>query len=157
MLSELCALCRNYFDKDEYHRYYPRLEGKFTVRDGILPDLEGFIIKGQCFRLYGSALNDGVYEYTDDLVLKDETFSGMIQSMRVEPDFLALSNEIDAWEAKYGTIDSMALSPFNSEAYGGYSYSKSAGGDGGSGGASAADPVSMFRQRLKRWRKTCPY
>lgn len=152
MLSELCAVCRNYFDKDEYHRYLPRREGRFTITNGTLPDLEGFIIKGQCFRIYGSAVNDGVYEYTDDLALKDETFTGLIQSMHVEPDFLALAHEIEAWEEKYGSIDGTALSPFNSESFGGYSYSKSAG-NGENGGVSAADPVSMFRQRLKRWRK----
>ena len=40
---------------------------------------------------------------------------------------LSLVDEISAWEAKYGGAESAAASPFTSESFGGYSYSKSSG------------------------------
>ena len=153
MLTEICGYLKNWFDIDEYHRKLPRLEGEFTISDGKLPDLENLLIKGQYFYIYGSFFNDGVHEYTDELVLKDETFEGLVQSMRIEPDFLKLVSDIEAWEAKYGGIDSTAMSPFNSESFGGYSYSKSNGSNESGGTGNAADPKSVFKSRLNRWRK----
>ena len=152
MLTEVCAYLKNWFDVDEYHKKLPRMEGKFRVANGSLPELEDLLIKGQCFYIYGSYLNDGVHVYTDELRLNDETFTGLIQSMRVEPDFLKVCQEMEAWETKYGGVDSAAMSPYNSESFGGYSYSKSAGGSG-DGARASSDPVSVFGSRLKRWRK----
>ena len=151
MLTEICAYLNNWFDIDEYHRKLPRKEGHFTIAEGSLPDLEGFVIEGQCFLIYGSFLNDGVYVYSEDLKLKDEEFNGVIQTMHVPLDLLTLNAEIDAWTALYGGVNSTAMSPYNSESFGGYSYSKS--GESGSGGGSAYDPLSMFASRLNRWRK----
>ena len=155
MLTEICAYLKNWFDIDEYHKKLPRLEGTFTISNGTLPDLEDLLIDGQYFYIYGSYFNDGVHEYNNKLVLKDETFFGLVQSMRIEPDFLKLVADIEAWEEKYSGVDSAAMSPFNSESFGGYSYSKSGGGNSeGSGSAgNAADPKSVFKSRLNRWRK----
>lgn len=154
MLTEICAYLNNWFDIDEYHAKLPRLEGTYTISDGILPALDELLIKGQCFYIYGSYLNDGVYKYTDDLELTDETFTGLIQSMRVDPSFLALCDEIEAWQKKYGTTNSVAMSPFNSESFGGYSYSKSSGSGADGGSVSmAANPITVFAKRLNRWKK----
>ena len=152
MLTELCAYLKNWFDEDEFHNKLPRWEQVFSIEDGKI-DLSGMILKGQMFRIYGSMLNDGVYIYDDDLVLKDETFTGLIQSMRTEPDFIALAKDIEEWLAKYGTITSMAMSPFNSESFNGYSYSMSTGGSSGDGSGGAASPIAMFGSRLARWKK----
>lgn len=151
MLTEICDYLNNWFDIDEYHAKLPRLDGKFRIRDGVLPDLEGFLIKGQCFYIYGSYLNDGVYVYDETLRLLDETFTGIIQSMRVEPDFLKLAKEMEEWQDKYGAIGSEAMSPYQSESFGGYSYSKGSNGKGGS--QSGADPFSVYAARLNRWKK----
>ena len=154
MLTELCAYLKNWFDIDEYHRKLPRMEGEFTISGGKLADLEDLLIPGQYFYIYGSYFNDGVHEYTDELTLKDETFTGLVQSMKIDPDLVALSAEIEAWQAKYGGLDSAAMSPFNSESFGGYSYSKSSGNSSEGGGTgSAADPKSVFKSRLNRWKK----
>lgn len=154
MLTEICGYLNNWFDVDEYHKKLPRLEGEFTITDGKLADLDNLLIMGQCFYIYGSYLNDGVYKYTEDLRLVNETFTGIVQSMRVEPEFLKICDEIEAWQEKYGNVDSLAMSPFNSESFGGYSYSKSSGGSSdGSSSMSAADPLSLFKKRLNRWRK----
>lgn len=151
MLTYLCAYLKNWFDEDEFHAKLPRWEQEFTITGGKI-DLTGKVAEGQLFRIYGSMLNDGVYLYIPELVLKDETFTGLVQSMRTEPDFLAVAADIDAWLAKYGTVTSTAMSPFNSESFGGYSYSKSSGNSGGGEGGGVS-PLSVFAPRLARWKK----
>ena len=152
MLTEICAYLKNWFDIDEYHKKLPRFEGTITISDGKPQDIDELLIEGQYFYIYGSFFNDGVHEYTNKLSLKDETFEGIVQSMRIEPDFIELVSEIEAWEAKYGGADSVAMSPYNSESFGGYSYSKS-NGNSSEGAINAADPKSVFKSRLNRWRK----
>ena len=151
MLTELCAYLKNWFDEDEFHKKLPHWEGEFTIENGKI-DLGGKILDGQLFRIYGSILNDGVYLYNSELQLKDEVFKGLIQSMRTEPDFVAIAAEINAWLEKYGTATSTAMSPFNSESFGGYSYSKSSGGANDSS-KSATNPEAVFGARLARWKK----
>jgi len=152
MLTDLCAYLRNWFDEDEFHHKLPRWEQEFTISGGKI-DLTGKVLDGQMFRIYGSMLNDGVYIYSPELVLKDETFTGLIQSMRTEPDFIAVAKEMEEWLAKYGTVTSSAMSPFNAEAFGGYSYSKSVGGNDYSGTASNVNPMTVYGSRLARWKK----
>lgn len=146
MLSELCQELKNWFDRGQ-----PRIYGAFEIADGKIVD-EDFTNKiqnNQYFRIIGSVFNDGVYKYADDLVLEDELFVGSIWLMAVPKEVIALSNEIDAWISKYGES---ASSPFTSESFGGYSYSKSSGGSGSSssGGSSWQ---SAFASQLNKWRK----
>ena len=151
MLTEICAYLNNYFDYDEFHRKYPNIEKRFTITDGKLPELEDLLIKGQCFYIYGSAINDGVYIYTDDLMLKDETFDGLVQSMHTDSGFLELAAEITAWQEKYGGVNSQAMTPFNSESFGGYSYSKSGSGSGD--GSSNTSWQNVYGKRLNMYRR----
>lgn len=152
MLTEVCGYLKNWFDTDEYHKKLPRLEGEFTITGGKLAELGELLIKGQCFYIYGSYLNDGAYIYTDDLTLNDEKFTGFVQSMHVDTDLLKIVKDMQDWQNKYGTVDGPAMSPFNSESFGGYSYSKSAGYSG-AGAKNSSDPFSVFASRLSRWRK----
>ena len=101
---------------------------------------------GQYYRIVGSALNDGVYKHgTDDTDLVDEEFFGAVWAMRVPRDFVALCEEIQAWDAQNGE----ALSgPYSSESFGGYSYSKATGSDGG-----AYTWRDQFRTRLNAYRR----
>lgn len=154
MLTDLCAYLKNWFDTDEYHKKLPRMEGEFVVSDGKIAELEYLLVENQYFYIYGSLFNDGVHKYDNKLVLIDEKFYGLVQSMRIDPDFLALVKEMEDWEAKYGAVDSVAMSPYNSESFGGYSYSKSSGnGADNSASVTASDPKTMFKSRLNRWRK----
>ena len=80
--------------------------------------------------------------------MADETFDGSIWPMSVPPALLCLGEEIKAWQEKNGDI---AASPYTSESFGGYSYSKST-----SGSATVAGMVtwqSVFKSRLNQWRK----
>ena len=141
MLTELCKELNNWFCIKKYF-------GDFTIEDGVLtaPELQN----GQYFRIVGSVFNDGVYEYPAQ-GLEDETFNGAVWAMAIPQDVIALSEEIDAWKEKYADIDSVAMSPFQSESFGGYSYSKASGA--GESGNTAGDWRSVFGSRLNNWRK----
>ena len=149
MLSEVCAYLKNWFEKGMYHATFIISGGMIRFSDGSSLPLQ----EGQYFRIIGSVFNDGVWKY-ENLTLKDETFDGTVWAMAVPPDLIALVGEIEAWMAKYGNIDSEAMSPFQSESFNNYSYSKSMGGTKADGSATGApDWKSMYAARLARWRK----
>jgi len=103
---------------------------------------------GQYFRIVGSVFNDGVYQYPAT-GLTDETFDGAIWAMAIPSEVIALASDIEAWKEKYQSIDSPAMSPYNSESFGGYSYSKSSGGSDDLSGTWQG----AFADRLNHWRK----
>lgn len=151
MLTEICQELRNWFDRDQ-----KKWHGEFQIQDGLLTNAGDILKEGQYYRIVGSLLNDGVHKYTGtaDDELMDESFSGSVWSMAIPPTVVKLSQDIDDWMGKYGGIDSQAMSPYTSESFGGYSYSKNSGGssaDGSSGGGS--DWRTVFASRLNRWRK----
>ena len=148
MLTELCQELRNWFNRN-----MDKWDGDFRIEGGTIRDFAGKLKPDQYFRIVGSVFNDGVHKYGDS-DLKDEEFSGSVWAMAVPQAVIALSDEIDAWKAKYSGEDSVARSPFNSESWGGYSYSKSAGGQGsGSDGSKGGSWKSAFAYDLNRWRK----
>ena len=150
MLTEICQNLRNWFDRGQ-SKYY----GKITIRDGVLSmEDSGFAMQeGQYYRVIGSLFNDGVHRYNESLT-DEETFEGAVWSMAIPPAVIELAEEIEAWQAKYGSADSLAMSPFNSESFGGYSYSKSGGGSGSASGNGAAGTwQGVFSKRLNAWRK----
>ena len=140
VLTEICDYLNNYF-------WVKKIEGSFTIEDGSItvPALK----EGQYFRIVGSTFNDGVHKYpaTD---LKNETFNGFIWAMAVPNTIIALTADITEWQAIHGKADSEALSPFNSESFSAYSYSK--GGNSVSGGA-ATTWQDVFAGRLNKYRK----
>lgn len=145
MLSELCQELKNWFDRGQ-----PRLHGAFEISEGKIVDSDftDVIKNNQYFRIIGSVFNDGVYKYTNDLVLEDELFVGSIWLMAVPKEVVALSDEIDAWIDKYGESVS---SPYQSESFGGYSYTKASSSSGN--GSSGISWQSAFSSKLNMWRK----
>lgn len=142
MLTEICEYLNNYFVRS-------KLEGDFVITGG---ELEIEVLKaGQYFRIVGSVLNDGVHLYpaTD---LNDEEFTGEIWSMAVPAAVIDLAREIAAWVEQYGAVGSPAMSPYSSESFGNYSYSKSAGA-AGSGGANGNTWQGVFAARLAPYRR----
>ena len=142
MLTELCQELHNWFDVGRH-------TGHFTVQNGVLD--ADFLTENQYYRVTGSVFNDGVYQYSVD-ILDDEEFDGSVWALAIPKAVIKLSDEIDAWRTKYEAADSAAMSPFTSESFGGYSYSKSAGGSG-TGSGSGANWKTVFASRLNRWRK----
>ena len=117
--------------------------GTFTIKDGgiTLP----FLAEGQYFRICGSVFNDGLHQY-NVLDLTDETFNGTIWALAIPKAVIELADEIGKWQEKNGEA---ASSPFSSESFGGYSYSKSTDAET----VGAVTWQSAFKQQLSAWRK----
>ena len=143
MLNELCQDVKNYFDKAQ-----PKFFGEIEIKNNTFTDADILekIKPGQYFRIVGSIFNDGVYCFNEELVLEDETFAGAIWLMAIPKDFLALAKEIDDWVTEYG---SKLTSPYQSESFGGYSYSKASGKNGGG----AVTWQDAFATRLNLYRR----
>ena len=118
-------------------------EGTYTIEDGgiTLP----FLANGQYFRICGSVFNDGLHQYPAS-DLKAETFDGTVWALAIPQAVIELAAEIEAWQKKNGDA---SVSPYQSESFGGYSYSKAT--DIASGGAVTWQ--SAFRGRLNNYRK----
>lgn len=142
MLTELCAELKNYFLRDQAADIH---YGEYTISGGgiVLP----FLLDGQYFRIVGSVLNDGVYQYPA-VGLSDETFTGAVWAMAVPPAVVALAADIEEWNEKNADI---IASPFMSESFGGYSYTK--GSVYGESGSSAMTWKKQFASRLSKWRR----
>lgn len=148
MLTELCQELHNWFDRN-----MPKKYGNITISDGIMSSSGKKIefLDGQYYRIIGSIFNDGVHLYgSEDDVLVDEDFNGSVWAMAIPKEVVKLADDIAAWRTKYEAVDSLAMSPYSSESFSGYSYSKSGGSGSGSGGA---DWRTTFRVRLNMWRK----
>ena len=149
MLNELCVECRNYFLRDYRNPSAYIHEGTYTIQNGTIQDLP-FLKTNQYYRIVGSTFNDGVWKYGDVTVtLGDETFDGVIWEMFVPPAFVALAAEIKQW-----TLDNAQTlaSPYQSESFGGYSYSLKSGGSAGSADAGLTWQA-QFASRLKPYRR----
>lgn len=147
-ITELCGDLHNWFDIDGMGRQ-KSIKGTFTITGGAL-DLQDFVLERQYFRVVGSAFNDGAHRYGDN-DLTDETFSGEITAMYIPKEVFDLLQEMNDWQDKYGEA---VNSPYNSESFGGYSYSKAGAGDILSGSDGRATGVkSVFAHRLNKWRK----
>lgn len=139
MLEQILDYIHNYFVKEVHN-------GTYTIASGTLN--VDFLLSGQYFRVVGSVLNDGVYKYPATN-MTDETFTGYIWAMAVPPSVIALASEIEEWESKYGSV---ANSPYQSESFGGYSYTK-ASTSNSNGSNAVSDWRSVFGNRLNHWRK----
>lgn len=141
MLTELCQELRNWFDRERH-------TGTFEISGGnIVCD---FLQEGQYFRLIGSIFSDGVHQYPA-ADLPSEAFTGAVWALAIPAPVVTLSEEIDTWRAKYEAPDSAALSPFQSESFGGYSYAK--GASGSNGNTIGVSWQNAFAARLNKWRK----
>ncbi len=120
-------------------------EGTFTVENGsiALP----FLLTNQYFRICGSVFNDGLHQYPA-IDLTDETFAGTVWALAVPKAVVTLSEDIAAWEEKNGEAVS---SPYTSESFGGYSYTKASGGKADT--TAVTGWQDAFRNQLNAWRK----
>lgn len=144
-IFEVCSYLKNWFDRNQ-----PKYFGNVSIINGALSETYDLKV-GQYFRIVGSTLNDGVYQYPIT-TLTDETFNGAIWGMSLPKAFIALLNDIEAWKTKYASADSAAMSPFNSESFGGYSYSKSSGA-GDTNKDKSGTWQGVFGARLAPYRK----
>ena len=141
MIEQICAFIHNFFVAN-------KIKGTFTISGGSL-NVPGLVI-GQYYRINGSRLNDGVYQYGIGQ-LEDETFEGEIWDMRPPKSFITLCTEIAAWVTKYGDAIN---GPYQSESFGGYTYSlKSGTTANGQPDNTASRWQGVFKTQLNQWRK----
>lgn len=138
MLEELLRALRNWFVHD-------KATGRIRVEGGALVPPEGLALAdGQYIRVTGSVFNDGLHRWpcTD---LPDEEFVGTVWALAVPRAVLDLADEIDAWCKEHvGELDG----PYQSESFGGYSYTRVMDADG--------RPLTwrdQFKARMDPWRK----
>lgn len=138
MLEQILTHVNNWFVVGIY-------DGEFTVEDGsiTLP----FLQDGQYFRVIGSVFNDGLHKYPTENLL-DETFCGTVWALAIPPAVLSLSEDVQKWQEKHGDA---VLSPYTSESFGGYAYTKASAGKPGTVGV--AGWQDAFRSRLNDFRK----
>lgn len=132
MIENVMAYCNNYFSLPDSHY------GTWTIANGgiSLP----FLAIGQYFRITGSLFNDGVYTYPAQL--KNEKFDGYIVPLAPPKAFIDLCSQIAEYES------TSHISPYTSESFGGYSYTKAPGKGGG--GLAWQEAYTV---QLRRWRK----
>lgn len=138
-LSDVCKELNNYFPMKKYF-------GIITISDGAfsISEREVEIQDGQYFRIIGSVFNDGIYRYP--AALKDEKpFDGAVWVLAIPQSVIYLSDRIDTWIEKYGDA---VESPYQSESFGGYSYSKASGSDN-----SSVSWKSAFKKQLDVYRR----
>lgn len=139
-ISDFCEEVNNYFEQT-------RIFGEFEIVNGSI-DLNKYDIQeGQYIRVVGSVFNDGVYQYPipPENELVDEKFDGAIWVMAVPSSVITQIEEVNQWEA---TNQSTLNSPYQSESFGGYSYTlKTENAEGG------LNWQTHFRRKLDRWRK----
>ena len=137
MLTEICAELRNYFEVPNGRHF-----GKFAISGGSIAPLD-FLQEGQYFRIVGSVFNDGVYQ-KPATSLTDEVFEGAVWAMALPPSIIALAAEIE----EYNKSDAGKPSPYTSESFGGYAYTKATDSNGAPIGWQKA-----FASRLNKYRK----
>ena len=142
-MTELCQFLRNWFVKQKYiGKFCIDESGELRHEDGTTCD--DILKPGQFYRIVGG-MTDGVYQYRNQQ-LPEQDIDGAIWAMAVPPAVIALAAEIEKWvSSNQAQLDS----PFSSESFGGYSYSKAVSGQYGSG----ASWQDHFSARLNPWRK----
>ena len=140
MLNEICRELRNWFVVDDTDKHF----GTFVVKEGEISPLD-YVQNGQYYRIIGSVFNDGIYKAGEDNGLITEVFNGAVWAMRIPHEVIQLSEEISEWMKKNGDA---VTSPYTSESFGGYSYTKATTASG-----NAISWQSAFADRLNRWRK----
>ena len=132
MLNLVCRELRNWFEKEKV------FDKKIQIKDNEIVYPYITLQQNQYFRIVGSTFNDGVYKYPATGLINEE-FEGAVWILAIPKEVVVLANDIEAFQAKYGDV-----SPYQSESFGGYSYSKS---------SAQSDWKSAFASRLNQWRK----
>jgi len=143
VLEQVLGYIHNWFVRDSID------VNNCEVVDGHLPASIP-IPNGVWYRIKGSYLNDGMHLKGDQNEgLVDETFDGTITTHVIPRALLVVVQEVSDWVTKYG---GSADSPYQSESFGGYTYSKgsryNSSSQSGDSGWQAA-----FAGRFRQWRK----
>ena len=132
-------------------RYRNKAQYPVHIENGVLTGVSDTLLSGQYYRIIGSVFNDGLHQRDcENDPLTDEGFTGSVWPLAIPRAVLSLAEEIKNWQDTYGAS---AISPFVSESFSGYSYTKSSGGASGASSNAVTDWRTVFSTRLNRWRK----
>lgn len=128
-----------------------------TIADGALPaSIASSMVEGAWYRIEGSLLNDGLHKHPAD-DLQDETFDGTITVCAIPRALLNVVEEItDYIDATNESDAAVRGAIFQSESFGGYTYSlkgDSRSGSASGGGSGLTGWQAAFRTDLNPWRK----
>lgn len=120
---------RNFFDRGY-------MDGRFTIAGSVLSPAPA----APWIAISGSLYNDGVYPLSGGFLagVTDEVFTGRVWLLYPPKDFLDLCNEMSAYDDKHPP------GAYQSESFGGYSYTRSAG-DGGAWQQAYKDRLTPYR------------
>lgn len=145
ILEQVLGSIHNWFVRDTFEVSGCRIEDATLPASVTFPD-------GVWYRIQGSYLNDGMHLRGDENEgLTDETFDGMITTHVMPKALLSIVDEISEWAN--GKQGETANGPYQSESFGGYSYTLK-----GSSATSGTNPPTtgwraVFAGRLSQWRK----
>lgn len=137
-LFELLMYLRNFFPGMKWQFFGEEI----TEKRLSLPGLEN----GDYYLIEGSRRNDGIHVYGNQ-DLRNEVFSGTVTEICVPDAVLKLLDEINQWQEKNGEA---VASPYQSESFGGYSYTKA---NTNNGNGESMSWKTAFGPRLRAWRK----
>ena len=137
-LYELLVYLRNFFPGQKWHF----LGEEITDKRLSLPGLES----GDYYLIEGSRRNNGIHVYGNS-DLRNETYTGIVTEVCVPPALLELLDEINAWQDK--NVEAIQ-SPYQSESFGGYSYTEVSGN---TASGEVTSWKTVFGPRLRTWRK----
>lgn len=144
ILEQVLGSIHNWFVRDTY---YVR---DCQIEDSALPASIAFP-NGVWYSIKGSYLNDGMHLKGDeDEGLTDETFDGTITTHVIPKALLSIVEEITEWNIKNGAS---ANGPYQSESFGGYSYSLKGSSTANGTNAPTTGWRAVFAGRLNQWRK----
>lgn len=137
-LFELLMHLRNFFPGMKWQFFGEEI----TEKRLSLPGLEN----GDYYLIEGSRRNDGIHVYGNQ-DLRNEVFSGTVTEICVPDALLNLLDEINQWQEKNGEA---VANPYQSESFGGYSYTKA---NVSNGNGESMSWKTAFGPRLRAWRK----
>ena len=148
-LERVLGHIHNWFERDRVKVTGCRVEGG-SLPDGVLSGVPD----GVWYRIEGSYLNDGLH-VTGDPDLTDETFDGTVTVLAVPRPLLRVAGQVADWMSANAEARSKAMSsPYQSESFGGYSYSMRDLGDGSSGYTGGLNGwEAAFASDLNQWRR----
>jgi len=145
------------------HNWFVRERMGVKVVGGVLPaSATDRMVEGQWYRIEGSYLNDGVHQHPADL--EEESFEGTLSLLAIPKALMLVIDQIEAWIEDYEEARSLSAdarrkalsSPYQSESFGGYTYTVR----GDLTANSASDGLSgpngwkqVFAADLNQWRK----
>lgn len=151
-LEQVLAHIHNWFIRETLS-----LSGCEVVGGQLPASVTRGLMPRQWYRIEGSYLNDGLHQHPA-ADLEDETFDGTMSLLAIPRPLLEVVDRISDWVALNGEATSKALaSPYQSESFGGYTYSMRSDLTGGSysssGGGGLTGWQAAFRSDLNPYRR----